>query len=268
MSSRRRGGRGPAPARRIEADPDRALVLGIDTSCASDTIVLAQGDLLVASRAVRRARRQGAALAEAVRGLLRSAGYEPGQLGAVTVALGPGAFTGMRVGIATAQGLASALGIPTYGFSSLIGWATTAPACAIPVGVMLDARRSEVYTALYEVDETGRPHEVDGVRLHRPEAWLQELAERRTPSEAWYGDVSTRAAGVLLVGDGARLYADLAREILGDRARLPTSSAMFPDLGQAALEAVERVEAGEPSEPLRPVYLRDHDAAQQRRATS
>ncbi len=235
----------PAPQPRVEADPADPLVLGIDTSCASDSIALARSGLVLASRQVRRPRRKGAALASAVGGLLESAGLAPDELAAVSVVTGPGAFTGLRVGVATALGLAQGLGIPTFACRATAAWAAGAPACRVPVAVTLDARRRQVYSALYRV-EAASVEELRSVRLEDPRTWFESLRD---------------LDGVLLAGDGGRLYHDLAREVLGDRALIPATALMAPDVGWVALEGARRLAAGEPGERLDPLYLREHDAA-------
>jgi tRNA threonylcarbamoyladenosine biosynthesis protein TsaB len=235
----------PAPLPRVEADPAAPLVLGIDTSCASDSLALARDGLVLASQQVRRPRRKGSALAVAIQRLLDAVNCAPTDLAAIAVVTGPGAFTGLRVGIATAQGLAAGLEIPTFASPATEAWAAGAPACGMPVAVTLDARRRQVYSALYRVDAEGL-EELRGVRMEDPAAWLESL--RQLP-------------GVLLVGDGGRLYQELAREILGEKALVPSSAMMAPNVGYVALEGARRLAAGEQGERLEPVYLRDHDAA-------
>ncbi len=248
MSAPRKGRKGrPAPAPRVEADPAAPLVLALDTGSASDALAVAQGGLVIASRQVRRPRRQGAALAKAVSELLASVGKETSDLAAVAVGVGPGAFTGLRVGIATAQGIASALDIPTFAAPSTAAWAVAGHGAGT-VAVTLDARRKEVYGAVYDVTTAADPVCLEEVKAWAPRAWFEHLGQRSEP--------------VLLVGDGARLYAELSREILGDWPARPRWGAMAPDVGWLALHAADRLTSGDPGDLLRPIYLRDHDAAQ------
>ena len=92
-------------------------------------------------------------LAEAIVSELKSTGKEASALRGIVVGIGPGSFTGIRVGLTTAKGMALAAGIPLYGISSLAVLALSADAPW--VAVCLDARRNEVYSALYRIDPKG-----------------------------------------------------------------------------------------------------------------
>ncbi len=246
MSSSVRPRRRPQPKRRIQADSAAPLALAIDTSGAVEALTVVQGDLVLADQRVRRPRRRGTALGVAIAALLDSVGRSPSDLTAITVGLGPGAFTGLRVGIATAHGLARALDIPLFGFDSTLGLA-----CA-PLGhtgetvVVLDARRDEVYSAFYTPGES-LPVVTVPTMLHSP-AELGTLLSSRAPA--------------LLLGDGARLYSDV---LLAEapQHRVAGLHPSGPALAAVARDTIHRFEAGErpPIASIQPVYLRDHDAA-------
>ena len=82
--------------------------------------------------------------------VLGDAGFALADLDGIGVALGPGSFTGLRIGVATVKGLALAAGKPVAGFSSLAMLAMNLPWAAYPVCPMFDAKKKEVYTALYD----------------------------------------------------------------------------------------------------------------------
>ena len=208
------------------------LVLALDTSSPAVSAGLSrvprEGGLaepLAESVAVD-GRRHGELLAVGVRAVLASAGASRADLDAVVVGLGPGPFTGLRVGLVTAAVLADALGIPAYGVCSLDGldvqdgWAVS------------DARRREVYWARYE---GGR--RVAGPEVARP-------ADLELP------------AGALLVGAGAVLHrtsfegADVA------------GGPLHPSPHVLVLRAADRIRGAAPSEPLTPLYLRRPDAVE------
>ena len=194
--------------------------------------------VVLAARVTAGARRHGEQLAPAVAAVLAEAGCRPGDLTAVVAGLGPGPFTGLRVGLVTAAALADALGIPAYGACSLD--AIAAPG-HLPSGRLLvatDARRREVYWAAY--DETGT--RIAGPEVDRP------------------ADLAARLAGLDLAamcGAGARLYREELPLPLVDRADHPD----HPDPAALADLARDRVLAGAPTEPLTPLYLRRPDAS-------
>lgn len=205
------------------------LVLGVDTSTAAVTAVLAEVDPTgvreLASAATVDARAHGELLAPSVAKVLATAGRTAGQLDAVVAGTGPGPFTGLRIGLVTATAMAQALDIPAYGVCSLD--AVGAAAGPGRVLVATDARRREVYWARY----------VDGVR-------------RDGPAVAKPADVTVDAERA--VGAGAATYADVLGLPVADEPRYPVGTAL---VGLAA----ERILAGAPTEVLEPRYLRRPD---------
>ena len=134
------------------------LLLGLDTATPAVTVALHDGCQPLAQLVTVDAHRHAELLAPAIAKVIADAGAERGDLTAVAVGVGPGPYTGLRVGVVTARVLGAALGIPVYGVCSL-------DVLAADVGddggfaVATDARRREVYWARY--DETGRwsgPH--------------------------------------------------------------------------------------------------------------
>jgi tRNA threonylcarbamoyladenosine biosynthesis protein TsaB len=198
-------------------------------------------------------RRHVESLAPAIEHVLAQAEIALRDVDVVVVDVGPGLFTGLRVGVATAQGLAQGLGIGVLSVSSLEVLAAQALAAGWPGAVLavVDARRGEVFTAAYERDG-GVP-----VQLLPPAL--------RSPADLEAAAYEARAAAsvptdVLAIGDGARRYADQ----LGG-AGVVSAGAAFAGPSPAALVALglERLRRGaravSPAE-VRPVYLRPPDA--------
>ena len=156
------------------------LVLGLDTSTPAVSVaLLRRGEGVLAESVVVDARRHGELLAQGIRDVLQAAGVSRRDVEAVAVGLGPGPFTGLRVGVVTAATLADALGIPSYGTCSLDALGDGARIA------VTDARRREVYWARY--DDSGT--RVEGPAVGAPAA----LAEQ--------------GQGLPVVGDGAQVHA-------------------------------------------------------------
>jgi tRNA threonylcarbamoyladenosine biosynthesis protein TsaB len=192
------------------------LTLAFDTATAVATSALVDGDEVLGERVSR-----AQTLLEDVDALLRQAGAHPSDIGRLAVGLGPGSFTGVRIGLAAARGLALSLDVPGSGVSTLAALAAGAPE-ALPV---VDAKRREVFTLV-----GGEP---------------QVLAPQDLPA----------AAGTVCVGDGATRY----RELLEERGAVVPPDDDERHLPRARFHAALAGEAG-PVDELEPLYLRVPDA--------
>ena len=229
------------------------LLLALDTSTPAVTTALletveGQPRVLAESTTVD-ARRHGELLAPAIRAVLAEAGVGSHELAAVAVGLGPGPFTGLRVGGVPARALAHALAIPGYGECSLDAvaaeWLGTGPVVAAT-----DARRREVYWAAYGPDGT----RCAGPHVERPE----ELAARL---RAAAGDgAPPHGAQPRVVGPAAHLYADRFGPLADPRAAAEPGYPRAATLARLVL-ARRRVPSA-PADPLVPLYLRRPDAVE------
>jgi len=213
--------------------------LAIDTSSAVAVAIVADdGATLCAANALE-PRRHAELLAIMISDVLRDSGVARDELVGVVAGTGPAPFTGLRVGLVTAQTLGFALGVPVHGVSSLDALAAGAVrALALPTGVEVlatgDARRREVYWARYRVSETPGIELLAGPGVARAAALV----------------ANGMAAGAVVVGRGAAGYA----------AELPSAEGapLDPDPADLVRLALSRLAAGEvlPTEPL---YLRRPD---------
>ncbi|NII11511.1 tRNA (adenosine(37)-N6)-threonylcarbamoyltransferase complex dimerization subunit type 1 TsaB [Oleiagrimonas sp. C23AA] len=216
-------------------------LLAIETSTESCSVALLCDDTLFERSEVapRRHAQLALPMADAV---LAEAGVARAGIHAIAVGAGPGAFTGVRLGVSMAQGLGFALGCPVYAVSSLQALAMEAPMTpGASILAVIDARMGEVYTASYRVGDGGALRGVDEERVCAPDAL--DLA----PADSW-----------AVVGSGWGTYADT----IG--AQLPAPPAWaepecFPQARHVARLAMPRLMAGEPGAPEQalPVYLRN-----------
>ncbi|MET9239274.1 tRNA (adenosine(37)-N6)-threonylcarbamoyltransferase complex dimerization subunit type 1 TsaB [Nonomuraea sp. NPDC003709] len=202
------------------------LVLAFDTATPAVTAALHDGGRVFSEHTTIDARRHGELLIPTIEHVLDDAGAAPRDVTAIVAGSGPGPYTGLRVGLMTAQGLATTLGIPAYGICTLDAVAYGS-GLAEPFLVATDARRKEVFWARYADMRT----RLDGPFVDRP------------------ADVPVD--GLPVVGAGAGLYA----EILGESDAPP-----YPYAGALAALAAERLAQGTPLDPPRPIYLRRPDA--------
>jgi tRNA threonylcarbamoyladenosine biosynthesis protein TsaB len=227
------------------------ILLGIESATELVGVAVADDDGPRAGVWAAGGRRHGESLAPAVAHALEQAQLELDDVGAIAVDVGPGLFTGLRVGVATAKGLAQGLGIGVVGLTSVevlaraavdAGWRGT-------VAAVIDARRGEVFAARYRSAEggAGSLSEVSPATRFLPEELAKELAGVGEP--------------LLAVGDGARRYAADLEPVTGLVLAGP-SLAWPPPATLVALAAERLAEGAVPQPPaaLLPTYLREADA--------
>ncbi len=221
------------------------ITLALDTATPSPSLAVLRGQTPIAERSLTAQEGAGRRVAEEIHAVLGQAGLAVGDLERIVVGVGPGGFTGLRIGMATALALGQALAIPVLGVCSLetlaLGMASVAPgAVLVPT---IDARRREVFAAAYRVTPAG----------------LDELIAPAAVGTEGFDALLGRLGGVraVVAGDGVHRVAAMLRE----------RATIAPD-GEAhdvrAALAVTRVGQGG-ERPVRPLYLRLPDAEVNRR---
>ena len=219
-------------------------LLTIQTATPAGSVALTDGGRLLGELFLDVGRPHGGWLLAAADQLLAAAGMTVNDLDGFGVTIGPGSFTGLRVGLATVKGLALATGKPIAGVSTLATLALQAPYAALPVCALLDARKREVYAGLFAWEE-GLPPPLGPERVQPPEQLLAGLS-----------------GPVLFAGDGAVAYRTLIVRQLGPRARFLPEVCAPPRAAHAAVLARQAFAAGAafPAGQVNPVYIRPSEA--------
>ena len=216
-------------------------LISIDTSTFTESVALLEGSRLLGERNVRRAYGHASGLHADIDALLQEADWTARDLDGVVVGIGPGSFTGIRVGMAAAKGLAYALEIPLYGVSSAD--ALLSSIIGVPDALaLIDARRGEIYVAGELIHEP---------RCCAPEALIEDLSAR---------GVRPR----VLVGEGAMKHRARWLETWPEVIISESEASHIPRAALLASGLSARVERGEvtpsPIAALEPIYVRPSDA--------
>jgi tRNA threonylcarbamoyladenosine biosynthesis protein TsaB len=218
-------------------------VLAVETSSLAGGVALLDDERLVAEYLLDVSVTHSERLMAAIDQALADARWGSRDLDALAVAIGPGSFTGLRIAVSTVKGLALALGVPIAAVPTLDAMAAALPWAALPVCPVLDARKGEVYAALYRWTDGTMRREWSYVAL-APEVLAARLTEP-----------------VIVVGDGASaVHSPHARPLPPPR-RVP-SPACVGILGLERLRRGDTVAAA----ALEPLYLRPSEAELKRRA--
>ncbi len=216
--------------------------------------VLSKGEIL-AEQSTNGALTHSETLMPMVRRTVEASGLWKEDLHLIAVTVGPGSFTGLRIGAATAKGLAFALAVPIMPLCTLEVLAYGAAGFSGLLIPMMDARRSQVYAAIYRTE---------GGRL------VCEREPEAAPAEALCDAVRGRTEDVLLLGDASLLYMDRFRDRLGAQ-RVRIAPAHIRQLRASSSAALALLKFSEgvspvPSDQLKIAYLRKPQAEREREA--
>jgi len=218
-------------------------ILALETATLAGGAALLDGDAVIAETRSNIALTHSERILVAVDRVLRDARWTVRDLEGLAVSIGPGSFTGLRVGLATVKGLAFSLSLPVAGVPTLDALAATLPFADAPVAPLLDARKGEVYFSLYRWDGAGMARQCDYLALS-PEAAVARL----TPPVIVLGDgVAPCRPYLASLGGGA--------QVAPPAQRLPSPAAVG-QLGHAALVAG----GGRAADEIAALYLRPSEA--------
>lgn len=183
--------------------------------------------------------------------IMDKTGLELKVIDVFAVSIGPGSFTGLRIGLSTVKGFAYATGKPIVAVPTLEALAWNFPFCKHPVCTLLDARKKEVYAAVFAWKE------------QRFERIFSEGAVDVTSFLGYLNEQERiRKDGVLFAGEGAILYQEFILKSMGPKALFPPPDKMVPSAANVAKLGIEMAARGECADPIRlvPLYLRKSEA--------
>jgi tRNA threonylcarbamoyladenosine biosynthesis protein TsaB len=228
-------------------------VLAVHTATEIGAIALVEGDTLLAQAQLRVQKTHSQNLWRTVRFILSETGWGLEQIDLWAVSVGPGSFTGVRIGLATVKGLAWITQKPVIGVSTLEVLACSVSPTPYLICPVLDARHQEVYAAFYRYTPEGSVQMIREPVHLRPGALVQEIEEP-----------------TLFVGNGVRRYQELFRDHLGPRAMVPEGGSHLLSGFTLAAIAQERFrqEGGRSAQEVSPLYLRPADAELRKRESA
>jgi tRNA threonylcarbamoyladenosine biosynthesis protein TsaB len=220
--------------------------LAIDTATRYSSVALVNGDKVAGENLLYGQKNHSEKLLSLVDELFKNTRVAPGSIDLIAVSSGPGSFTGLRVGISTAQGLAFSLGKDLTGVSTLEVLASQV--CCMYQGFicpMIDARKQQVYTCLYKCAEKGKLEKVIGETVVGPEKWLLDLP-----------------APVLFLGDGVCSYRKIIKTTMKKNCTILPFYFGIPRASTLAHIAMKRYLKNRRNEleQIAPMYIRPPDA--------
>ncbi len=227
-------------------------ILAVDTTTMIGSVAITDNERVVAEKYLDRELTHAEQLLPGIEQVIKSSSLKISDIDAFAVAIGPGSFTGLRIGVATIKGLAFSLGKPVVGVSSLESLAfhyVEKPNLVCP---MFDARKGEVYFALYKPNpEIKRLEVISPESVKNPEESVKELSKYLPKLQI-----------IIFPGDGARRYRDIISRVFKDKALIPEDRLASPWAPNTAFLALPKLLSGEFEnlDLFEPNYIRKSEA--------
>lgn len=219
-------------------------ILALDTATSNCSVAVTDDDSLCAELTTHKNQTHSKHVMKTIDSVLSRAGLAVGDLDGFAVTIGPGSFTGLRIGISTIKGLAFAVDKPVVGISSLETLAWQCSNRVYLICPMLDARKAEIYCATYRFIQ-GHLEEQSPACAVRPESFVRQIKEP-----------------CVFIGSGAQLYRQKIKNILGDLAHFMPPDQDIIRASSVAFLSLKRFTANEidTAADLIPHYIRKSDA--------
>ena len=227
-------------------------VLGIDTSTSCGSVGLIDDESIISEYLLNIPVTHSERLLGAIELILKEARFAIGDLDGWALSLGPGSFTGLRIGVSTVKGLAFATQKPVAGVSTLDVLAHQISPTPYLICPILDARKGEVYTAFYRYEEGNDLKRQSAYQAIKPEELIKKIQER-----------------TIFIGDGVRIYGEYLRNSLASLAISPPPPLNLPHGSVVAKLGLEILRKGECLDlaTFTPLYVRPSEAEMKFRPT-
>lgn len=225
--------------------------IAIDTSTSALSVAVGERGKLLGETNTLLSRNHSVTMMPALEGLMSNLEITPDQIKGVIVGRGPGSYTGVRIAVTAAKAFAYALNIPLVGVSTLDGMARHGQMGDALVVPMIDARRKQAYTAMYE-RQNGEFIKITEDALLTLDTIITKINSRMAVRR-----LDKKPAQVLLIGDAAHNHQAELTERLGDKARVAPTGHDFPRAAHLLEAGIALIEAGETHDPdtFAPEYL-------------
>lgn len=227
------------------------LIFGIDTCSMSSSAALMSEEKLIAEFTVNHKKTHSEKIMPQIEAMLAACGIDISDIDAFAASVGPGSFTGVRIGVATAKGFAQVLKKPCVAVSALSALALGARTFEGIICPVLDARRNQVYNALFESDKRA----------------LRRITEDRAMAlDDLLKELESCGKDVVFTGDGVPVFGDKISAVLGEKAFFVQKSFSFNLASLVCEAAEEKLKRGETVSPdgLVPHYVRLSQAEQEK----
>jgi tRNA threonylcarbamoyladenosine biosynthesis protein TsaB len=252
------------------------LIVGIETATMTGGIALLSEERLISEYTLNVRTTHSARLMPALDQVLKDSHVDKREIDGIAVSIGPGSFTGLRIGLATAKGLALGLGVPLLGIPTLDALARNIPFAMYQICPMLDAKKKEVYYSLFRYEGSGVsrpeacPKRVDiegdqgGTEKSVPQTSWQHVLLRQVPYQVVPPAdlVEQIHEKTIFLGDAVDVYRELISEKLGNMALFAPDAQRLPRAAAVAEIGLLKLKAGEHLDiaSAEPIYIRPSDA--------
>ncbi|OGR02116.1 MAG: tRNA (adenosine(37)-N6)-threonylcarbamoyltransferase complex dimerization subunit type 1 TsaB [Deltaproteobacteria bacterium RIFOXYD12_FULL_50_9] len=221
------------------------ILLAIETASICGSLALVTPGRCLAEYSLQSHLTHSRRMLQGIETLLTQTGLDWPDIAALAVSLGPGSFTGLRIGLSTAKGLAMATGKPLIGVPTLDGLAAQLSFNKQLICPVLDARKKEVYAAFYRADTAGNCQRISEFLILSPEQLTAGINEP-----------------VIFIGDGAQTYGSIFKDALKDRAIIPAAEIFFSRAAAIGLVALAHYREQQFLDPATsaPIYVRPSEA--------